>query len=612
MADGSFGNFEIRHTFPDAAHWPASGEPFARGPFPLYRDATEEGDVVGFAGAGGVDQAVEEWLGPGHAALNHWSLAISVNKRNFPKSEHWCADIWDTDPALPLAGKRIRLLWVSPDCRHFSPAKGSAPVSDSIRALAWVVLPWIIKRRPRVIMLENVPAFMTWGPTMINDKGQTVPNPKFKSRTFWRYVNKIRKAGYTVEFVAKSDSADFGEAQRRVRFIMIMRCDGLPIAWPEATHGPAETAVARGLEPFVPASTIIDFNRPVYSIFMTRDEAKALGVRVKRPLEEATFRRIALGLFKRVIECADPFVIELTHRGEADRSHGVSGRLPVITGAHRGELALCEPYCVPITQTKWAAERSIDLRRGLPVVTGAKGGEFALCAPIIDVAYGRSVPASAAEPMGSPTGRPHHGLVAAFMEQANTGQQGRDMRNPLSAVLGSGSHQQPVLAYLSQLRSSNEGGGGDLVQSLPAVTAQGGHLALIESLLDRDLDMAKPFAREGEMRAFLTKYFGTATTEDLANPLSTTTSRARLGLVVVHGVAYRIVDIGMRMLDPETELAAAMGVREGFVLREDAYGNRISKTNITKMVGNMVCRRWALAHIAANFPKVAVAEAVAA
>lgn len=588
MADGSFGHFALARPFPDAAHWPAAGEPFARGPFPLYRDATEEGDVVGFAGAGGVDQAVEEWLGPGHAALNHWTLAISVNKRNFPKSEHWCADIWDTDPALPLAGKRIRLLWVSPDCRHFSPAKGSAPVSDSIRALAWVVLPWIIKRRPRVIMLENVPAFMTWGPTMVNDKGQTVPDPRHKSRTFWRYVNKIRKAGYTVEFVAKSDAADFGEAQRRVRFIMIMRCDGLPIAWPEPTHGgPAEVA-SKGLKPYVPAAAILDFSRPVYSIFMSAEEAKALGVRVKRPLEEATYRRIALGLFRRVIECADPFVIELTHRGDGDRSHGVGGLLPVITGANRGELALCEPYCVPITQSKWAAERSIDLRRGLPVVTGAKGGEFALCAPVVSVFRG--------------------------------GSDGRDVRDGLPAVTANSFIKRPggaaplglVAAHLSQLRSSNQGGGGDLGQSVPAVTAQGGHLALIESLLDRDLDMAKPFAREGEMRAFLTKYFGTATTEDLADPLATATSRARFGLVVVHGVAYRIVDIGMRMLDPETELAAAMGVREGFVLNEDAHGNRVSKTNITKMVGNMVCRRWALAHIAANFPKAAMADAVAA
>jgi DNA (cytosine-5)-methyltransferase 1 len=572
LADGSFGQGIIRHAGPPPA-----------GPFPLYQDADEEGDVVLFAGAGGVDQAVEEWFGPGHAAVNHWPLAISVNKRNFPQSEHWCADVWDTDPALPLAGKRIRLLWLSPDCRHFSTAKGKAPVSDSIRALAWIAIPWIVKRRPRVIMIENVPPFVTWGPTMLNEKGECVPNPKLKGRTFKRFVRRFEKRGYTVEFRLKVDASDYGEATRRVRFIMIARCDGLPIVWPEETHAPPEVAIARGKRPHRAAAEIIDFTRPCHSIFLTPEEVKAQGLRIKRPLQEATMRRIALGLFKHVINCAEPFIVELTHQG-GNRVHGVGGRLPTITGANRGELALCSPV---VTVFRGDCDGR-SMKEPLPAITA---NSF-IKRP------------GAAAPLG---------LTVAHLSRQFGASIGSDCREPVGSIMaGGGGKTALVAAHLSQLRSSNNGGGGDLVDALPAMTAQGGHLALVESMLECDLEMTRPFSREGEVRAFLTEYYGKSTIQDLTDPLTTATSKDRLGLVLVHGVAYRIVDIGMRMLDPETELAAAMGVRKGFVLGFDAYGNRVSKTAITKLVGNMVCRRLALALIAANFPKVAVAEAVAA
>lgn len=560
--------------------------------------ATRKRAVVLFAGGGGSSIAVQRATGrPVDAALNHWPLALSVHQRNHPEAEHHCADVMETDPRDVLPGEPIGLLWLSPDCRHFSPAKGSAPVSKSIRALAWSAIPWAKLRRPDVIILENVEAFQTWCPVIIGPDGRSRPDPERTGETFRRWVRRLEQAGYAVEWKILN-AADFGAATSRRRLFLVARRDGKPIRWPEPTHAPRKAAPSKGLKPHRAAAEVIDFSRPCPSIFMSAEEARASGLKIKRPLEEATLRRIAKGLLRYTIAAADPFIVGVTHVGD-DRVRDIREPLGTVTGANRGEFALVAPI---VAQGNFDRPGR-DAREPLTTIVG-RGTQQQLVTAHLSRQFGRSVGSDLDEPIGTVTsgGTGKSALVAAFMEQANTGMVGHDCREPVSTMVGKGCTQRLVTAQLTQFRGSNDGNGGDLGEPLVSPTAQGGHAALLQSVLEQDLDLARPFAREGEVRAFLTKYFGTASAEDVADPLATVTSRSRFGLVLVQGRAWRIVDIGMRMLDPETELAAAMGADRGYVLGFDASGRRVSKTAITKMVGNMVHPDPAEALIAVNNP----------
>jgi DNA (cytosine-5)-methyltransferase 1 len=638
----------------------------APGIFPLL---TDPAIVVGFAGGGGSSLAVEAALDRHpDAALNHWPLALAVHERNFPGAEHHCADIHDTDCRSVCPGRRIGLLWLSPDCRHFSKAKGGAPVSARVRGLAWVAIPWAKVRRPDVIMLENVEEFLTWGPLGADGK----PDPARKGHTFERWLRRLRQCGYQVEWRILS-AADYGAPTIRKRLFIVARCDGKAIVWPAPTHAPRAKAKARGLPPYRAAAEIIDWSRPCPSIFLPPDEARKL--RIKRPLEEATLRRIAKGLYRYTIAHADPFIVPVTHRGD-DRAHDLNEPLRTITTADRGEFALIAPHLTKfrtgsdgadlrepaptITANSYVKRpggapplglasaflvphfgeapgqepRSRDIADPYPTVTAAgTGGDLAsvfltkfsensighlpdeplhtvmagaprhrLVTAHLQRQFGASVGSDLGEPMGAvmPGGGGKTQILAAFMEQANTDMVGHDAREPVSTVVGKGCTQRLIAAQLTQLRGSNEGRG-DIGDPLPGLTAGGSHQAVLQAVLDADQPMAVPFSRhEAELRAFLVKYYGEATAQDLADPLGTVTARSRFGLVLVAGQAWRIADIGMRMLDPETELAAAMGVRRSYVLGFDAAGERVTKTAITKMVGNMVSPPPAEALIAAN------------
>jgi DNA (cytosine-5)-methyltransferase 1 len=562
-----------------------------------------------FAGWGGTSLAIEHALGRHpDAAMNHWEIALGVHKRNWPDAEHYQADCLETDPRIVCPGRRIGLLWLSPDCRHFSPAKGSAIVSKRIRALAWAAIPWLKLRRPDVMILENVEAFLTWGPTIIGEDGKERPDKAREGQTFDRWCRRVRQAGATALEWRVEAVADHGGRTIRRRLKVIARFDGKPIVWPEATHAVRAKAKAKGLQPHRPAYECIDFTRRCPSIFMTQAQAKAEGLNIKRPLEEATLSRIAKGLFRHTIANAEPFAVHVTHHG-GDRSHSLADGLPTVTGAHRGELALVAPHLAVFR----GASDGRDLRDAMPTNTANSfvkrpGGAAPLGLVAAHLEEMNSASAGRALTEGGPTltGCGHHGLVAAFMEQANTGMIGHDMRESVSTIVAKGCTQRVIAAQLTHLRGSNTGGGeGDLREALRASTAGGTHQALLEATLAEDLAMATPFSPYAdELRAFLIKYYGSATAVDLRAPLDTATSRARFGLVMVSGVAYRITDIGMRMLDPETELAAAMGVPMNgprkYVLGWTADGRRVSKTNITKLIGNGVAREWAERLVAAN------------
>lgn len=260
--------------------------------------------VDSFAGGGGASTGIE--LATGRVvdiAINHDPDAILMHKTNHPYTTHFQASVWDVDPEEVCVGRPVGLLWASPDCKHFSKAKGGKPVDKSIRGLAWIVLRWAGTVRPRVIILENVEEFQTWGPVR---RGRPV---KAKAgQTFNRFVSQLESLGYDVEW-RELVAADYGAPTTRKRFFLVARCDGRPIIWPEPTHAPRDSEEVKAGKklPWRSAAEIIDWTLPTPSIFATRDEIKAdYGITAQRPLRPNTMRRVARGVDKFVIKTASP------------------------------------------------------------------------------------------------------------------------------------------------------------------------------------------------------------------------------------------------------------------------------------------------------------------
>ena len=264
--------------------------------------------VDNFAGGGGASIGITMATGRNvDIAINHDPMAIAMHKVNHPGTFHYCENVWDVDPRTATKGKPVALCWLSPDCTHFSKAKGAKPVDKNIRGLAWVAVRWAATVRPRVIMLENVEEFQTWGPLAPDG----YPDPKKKGRTFNAFVNALKRQGYRVDF-RELMACDYGAPTSRKRFFMIARCDGQPIRWPEPTHGdPNSPEVQSGkVKPWRTAAEILDWSLPCPSIFDTAEEIKEkYGRRAVRPLAKKTMERIAKGIQKFVIENPEPFII---------------------------------------------------------------------------------------------------------------------------------------------------------------------------------------------------------------------------------------------------------------------------------------------------------------
>ncbi|MFM4919477.1 DNA cytosine methyltransferase [Aeromonas dhakensis] len=515
--------------------------------------------VDNFAGGGGASTGIEMALGRSpEIAINHDPDAISMHTVNHPATEHYCESVWDIVPSDVVAGRAVGLVWLSPDCKHFSKAKGSTPVSKKIRGLAWVTLRWAATVRPRVIMLENVEEFQTWGPLLIDAEGNARPDPAKKGRTFNSFINALRRQGYKVEW-RELRACDYGTPTIRKRLFLIARRDGAPIVWPKPTHGdPASAEVKTGkLLPWRTAADIIDWSIPCPSIFLTQEEAKAQGLNVKRPLAEATMRRIAKGVERFVIDAAEPFIVPVDH---------TSAFAPFITehanASHQRNMPTDEP-----------------LRT---ICAEVKGGHFALVAPVIARQFGNSVGQSVEEPLGTVMAKADKSqLVLASLAKHYTGVVGAELTQPLPTVT-TVDHNALVTSHLVKLRGTCQHGQ-PVTEPMPTVTAGGLHI--------------------GEVRAFLLKYYGTDSTIPCSEPLHTVTTRDRFGLVTVRGEDYQIVDIGMRMLEPH-ELFAAQGFPADYVIDHDATGKRFTKTAQVARCGNAVCPPLAAALVRANLPEM--------
>lgn len=536
-----------------------------------------------FAGGGGASLGIEQAFGrPVDVAVNHSADAIAMHQANHPHTRHLQCDVFEVNPLQATGGRQVGLLWASPDCKHFSKAKGGKPRSKKIRSLAWVVVKWATLVRPRVIMLENVEEFVTWGPLGPDNQ----PHPEKKGQTFRRWVGQLRKLGYVVEW-RELRACDYGTPTIRKRFFLVARCDGLPIRWPKPTHGkPDSEEVRRGRRlPWRTAAACIDWTLPCPSIFLTKDEGRAIGV--KRPLAEATMKRIAKGVQRFVLNAPQPFIVGVGGRMGQSPARPVDGPFQTVTAKADACLA------VPVLTEHANASRAASWTPAEPLRTQCaevKGGHFALATAFLTKYRADNAGAAATAPFPTitangesdrPGGNPPLALVAAHMEQANAGNyngDGRSVDAPLSTVLGTGSQQRLAASSLVKLRGENIGAPVD--SPLHTVSAQGMHHA--------------------EVRAFLIAYYGNEKDgRDVGEPMGTVVSRERFGLVTVDGTDYAIADIGLRMLTPR-ELFRAQGFPEAYVIDRGAAGRRLPKDAQVRACGNSVCPPLARALVEAN------------
>jgi len=525
------------------------------------------------------------------------------------------------------------------NCKHFSKAKGGRPVKRHIRDLAWVVVLWAKRARPRVIMLENVEEFRDWGPVSLEGR----PCPDRKGETFARWCDELKRLGYRIEW-RELRCCDYGVPTTRKRFFLIARRDGRPIVWPQPTHGrPDDPEVLAGRKlPWRTAAEVIDWSLPCPSIFATAEEIRAAyGIAAKRPLAEATMARIAKGVWRYVLTAARPFVVPVTHAGDA-RAHDSAEPLRTQTTARRGEHAVVTPFLVPRygerpgqgPRTHAIDEPAptvvpdgnggslvapvlvgVGSRAGqspacaadepLRTITTTKRGDRALVAAHITKFRPNSVGAGLDEPLPTvtansyvrrPGGAAPLGVVAAFLAQHNTGMVGHDAREPVSTITVGGSHgmsqQALATAHLLNMRGSDRRDRA-ADEPCPTFSADGNHVA--------------------EVRAFLVKYYGEGGQwADCRDPMPTDTTKARMGIVTVEGEDFEIVDIGMRMLTPRERFRAHAFPDDYVIDGLELDGRRITGEIQGRLVGNSVPPPMAAALVAANCADLAVAPAEAA
>lgn len=414
--------------------------------------------IDNFAGGGGASTGIE--MATGYCvdiAINHDPEAIRMHKANHPSTRHYCESVWDVDPVKVCGGRPVGLAWFSPDCKHFSKAKGGKPKNKKIRGLAWVALRWAALVRPRVIMLENVEEFKTWGPL---NRGHRPIKAK-QGVTFRRFVSQLEDLGYAVEY-RELVAADYGTPTMRRRFFLVARCDGRPIIWPEPTHAPADSPeVAAGNKmPYVGAHTQIDFSLPCPSIFDTAEEIKSkYGIRAVRPLAEKTMERIFRGLIQFLFKKHNPFIIPIGY-GETARQN------------------LCEPLLAPcmvqIGQTGFADDRSKDVRD--PLTTIVSKNEHCLVAPILIQYHSEtSVNEVRGQGLNAPImtvdGSNRYGFVMSYLSKFYGNGLGQDMQEPLGTITAGagGGHFAEVRAFL--IKYYGQGVGQDIQDPLGTITS---------------------------------------------------------------------------------------------------------------------------------------------
>lgn len=553
----------------------------------LALDAADDAIIVDlFAGGGGASIGLEMGLGRKvDLAINHNPAAISMHEANHPHAEHLPTDVWGIDPIASTKGKTVGWLHASPDCRHHSQAAGGQPRKKEIRDLSWVVVKWAGKlqklgRGPWVISLENVKQILQWGPLIAKRDKATgrvvrldgtvaqpgervprheqflVPDPKRKGRTWRQFLHALRGFGYQVDYWVERN-CDYGDPTTRQRLYLVATDGGFSPAEPVKTHTAVPT---KGMRPYRTAAECIDWS----------DLGQSIRNR-KKPLAEATMRRIAKGIEKEVLQRAKPFIVPIAN---------------------------------------WSREAVHPVDQPLNTITAwPKGGAFSVATPtLIQVGYGeRDGQAPRVleldEPLGTVVaGGIKHAVAAAHLVKFRFDATGAPADAPMSTVTNSGSQQQLVTAHLLHLRGNCDARAAD--EPLHTVSAGGQHHGLLTA--EMVASSLTPEQLEGAtwVASFLMKYHGTGENIlALDQPLSTVTTKDRLALVTVwiSGSPYVIVDIRLRMLKPR-ELYRAQGFPDSYIIERGHNGQRFTLSQQVHMCGNSVSPNTMAAYARANDP----------
>ncbi|WP_108701583.1 DNA cytosine methyltransferase [Phytobacter sp. SCO41] len=650
--------------------------------------------VDNFAGGGGASTGIELAIGRSvDIAINHDENAVAMHTTNHPGTLHYCESVFDVNPPVVTAGMPVGLAWFSPDCRHFSKAKGGTPVEKAIRGLAWIVVRWALTVRPRVMMLENVEEFRTWGPLLA---AEMRPDPERVGETFNAFVSMLSDGisadnpalaecceflniepgskqaqrlvaglGYAVEH-RELRACDYGAPTIRKRFFMVMRCDGAAICWPEQTHGDPKTAAVKSgeLKPWRTAAECIDWSIPCPSIFDR-----------KKPLADNTMRRIARGIERFVVNSATPFIVKCNHtttRGTYDCFRGQPLDEPVQTITKKHGFALAVPHLTkfrtgatgqevtePVpTVTAGTSKRPGGNGHALgiveaaisPFIAGAGGPKYSakprsvenpmhtLCntnhscviAPVIARQFGNSIGHRADEPGATVTagGGGKSQLVSTTLIQMGYGERvGQAPRilqieKPLGTVTAGGNKFALVAANLVKHFGGNYSGAGLVLdEPVHTVTTTDHHALVTSSIVKmRGTNLGQPTDTPlqtvtagglhfGEVRTMLAE---NAYDEHRAGQVAAFLHEYGISeFVTIKDVVYRIVDIGMRMLQPR-ELYAAQGFPEWYIIDRDYQGVKYAKDKQVARCGNAVPPPFAEALVRANLPELCSVKAIAA
>lgn len=539
-------------------------------------DLFDEIIVDNFAGGGGASTGIELATGrPVNIAINHDPDAILMHKTNHPYTEHYQASVWDINPEEVCRGRKVGLAWFSPDCKHFSKAKGGKPVDKKIRGLAWIVLRWAAKVRPRVIMLENVEEFQTWGPVR---KGKPVKSKV--GQTFNQFIEQLKALDYDVEY-RELKACDYGAPTIRKRFFLIARCDGNPIVWPEATHAPADSPeVTTGKKkPYKSAAECIDFSLPCPSIF---ERAK--------PLVPNTQRRIARGLDKFVIREAKPYLVHIGNgerNGQLPRIYDIDKPLNTVVSSCKQYLVL--PYLEQINHSG-KETRGQKLDKQVPTITSKHG--FAYIAPSL-IQYHSETAKS--EVRGQKINKPimtidssgRYGVQIPFLTQYYSGaDHANTVTNPLQTVTVKPRHFLND-CFLTVLRNHMDSK--SINEPLNTITARAMHFSFVKVYVKQySEDVWLGYWQK--IRAMLNEYTDWNLNDN------------EIIVCNIDGTEYFIYDIGMRMLQPK-ELYAAQGFPKDYVIEKDYLGNTYPKSKQVARCGNAVPPPFATALVRANLPE---------
>lgn len=648
--------------------------------------------VDNFAGGGGASTGIEMAIGRSvDIAINHDPNAVAMHTTNHPDTLHYCESVFTVKPKIVTAGRPVALVWLSPDCRHFSKAKGAKPVEKSIRGLAWIELRWGLEVKPRVMMLENVGEFRTWGPLLA---GEMRPDPERTGETFEAFVGMlttgipanhpalaeccefleidihseqakrlINGLGYTVEY-RELRACDYGAPTIRKRFFMVARCDGQPVVWPEPTHGdPKSEAVKSGrLKPWRTAAECIDWSIPAPSIFGR-----------KKPLAENTLKRIARGIQRFVINSASPFIVKCNHtstktsydcfRGQGlqeplqtiTKKHGYAVAVPHLTkfrtgatgqnvtdpaptitagtstrpGGNGHALGIVEAALTPFLAGNGGSEYQAKPRPlDKPAHTILKQSRACLVAPVITRQFGASIGHRADEPGATVTagGGGKSQLTTATLIQMGygerPGQQPRVLQigKPLGTVTAGGGKFAITSAFLAKHYGGNYTGPGvGLEEPAHSITTVDHHAVVASHLVKlrgtcRDgQPVSEPMPtitagglHVGEVKTtFAVDEYDEHRAQQTLEFLREYCSEDCDGLVDIGGITYRIVDIGMRMLQPR-ELYRAQGFPDWYIIEHDFRGVKYAKDKQVARCGNAVPPQFAEALVRANLPELCV------